>query len=112
MTTEFDKAALERALEGVELEAESREAIERLDADDVARIDRAILKALDGSWKKAGFIVAGVMIAAPDAHEDIPEVVYTFRIRSLVQAGRIEAQGDPLDLKTYEIRVPADATRH
>lgn len=107
MAAAFDRAALEAVLDGVTLEPESREAVDALDEADIARIDAAILKALGREWKKAGFIASGVMIAAPDEHEDLPEAVYTYRIRALVQAKEIEAQGDPAAMKTFEIRLPA-----
>ncbi|MCR6663951.1 MAG: DUF3658 domain-containing protein [Luteimonas sp.] len=93
-------------MDEVEFDEEGREAIARLGEDDLVRIDRAILSALDRSWKKAGFIAAGVMIAAPDEYEEIPEMFYALRIRALAQASMIEGQGDPLVLKTFEIRLP------
>ena len=46
------------------------------------------------------------MIAAPDEHEELPEVFYAVRIRALVQAACIEGKGDPQVLKTFEIRLP------
>ena len=106
----LDKAALAALLDDAQDDA--REAIERLDAQDIAVIDGAILAALNRDWKKAGFIAAGVMIAAPDEYEDVPEIVYAVRIRALVQASRIGGKGDPDVLKTYEIRLPATPQVH
>ena len=102
----LDKAALAALLDDAGLEDDAREAIERLGAQDIAQIDGAILAALGHEWKKAGFIAAGVMIAAPDAHEDLPEAVYVQRIRALLDAGRIEGRGDATAFKTFEIRLP------
>ena len=99
----LDKAALAALLDDAQDDA--REAIERLDAQDIAVIDGAILAALNRDWKKAGFIAAGVMIAAPDEHEGLPEAVYAHRIRELVEDGRIEGRGNADDLKTFEIRL-------
>ena len=98
-------SALQAALEGAGLEHDAQEAIARLREHDLQQIDQAILSALDRRWKKAGFITAGVMIAAPDEHEDLPEAFYVLRIRELVQAGRIELKGDLDELKTSEIRL-------
>jgi len=106
MTDFMDTIALEAAIEHLDLEQEQRDAIAQLDDGDLEQIDQAILSALDSSWKKAGFIASGVMIAAPDEHEELPEVLYTIRIRALVQAGRIEGKGDPQVFKTFEIRLP------
>lgn len=112
MTGFMDTIALEAAIEHLDLEQEARDAIARLDDGDLEQIDQAILSALDHSWKKAGFIASGVMIAAPDEHEELPEVLYAIRIRALVQAARIEGKGDPQVLKTFEIRLPSDPGRH
>jgi hypothetical protein len=107
MSSMSNKSALQTALENVDLGEEAREAIARLNAEDLVQIDQAILAALDRSWKKTGFIAAGVMIAAPDEHEDLPEAFYVARIRALAQAARIEVKGDLDALKTSEIRLPA-----
>ena len=101
------KSALQAALESVELGQDAQEAIVRLQERDLAQIDQSILSALGSGWKKAGFVTAGVMIAAPDEHEDLPEAFYALRVRTLAQAGRIEAKGSLDDLKACEIRLPA-----
>ncbi|MBD9370032.1 DUF3658 domain-containing protein [Xanthomonas sp. XNM01] len=100
-------AALQAALQGMELEQDAQDAIARLQDSDLEQIDQAILSALGRDWKKAGFITAGVMIAAPDEHEELPEAFYALRIRALAQAGRIEVNGDLDALKTCDIRLPA-----
>jgi hypothetical protein len=104
MSAISNKAALASALAGMEDNEEGRAAIARLQEQDLLQIDQAILASLDRSWKKAGFVTAGVMIAAPDAHEEIPESFYVLRIRALAEASRIEVKGDLEDLKTSEIR--------
>jgi hypothetical protein len=98
-------SALQDALQNAGLEHDAQQAIARLREQDLLQIDQAILAALDHSWKKAGFITAGVMIAAPDEHEDLPEVFYVLRMRALVQAGKIELKGDLDELKTSQIRL-------
>ena len=104
------KAALGATMDDATLDQEARDAIARLDEKDLQKIDRAILSALSRDWKKAGFITAGVMIAAPDEYEDLPEMFYASRIRALAEASRIETKGDALALKTFEIRLPAEAS--
>ena len=100
----FD-ATPDAAMEGGALDQEARDAIARLGEDDLLKIDQAILSSLGREWKKAGFITAGVMIAAPDEYEDLPEMFYASRIRLLAEASRIETKGDALALKTFEIRL-------
>ena len=102
------KAALGATMDNAALDQEARDAIARLDENDFLQIDRAILSSLSRDWKKAGFITAGVMIAAPDEYEDLPEMFYASRIRALAEASRIETKGDARALKTFEIRLPPD----
>lgn len=107
MAAPLDKAALAAALNDVEFGQDARDAIERLDERDLQKIDQAILKALDRDWKQAGLITAGVMIAAPDEYEELPEAFYALRIQALAQGARIEIRGDPAVLKTLEVRLPS-----
>ena len=104
---DMDKSALAALMNSMELDDDGREAIERLDGHDIEQIDQAILAALSHSWKKAGFITAGVMIAAPDEYEDLPESFYVLRIEELAKSGQIEIKGEPLELKTSELRLGA-----
>ena len=104
-----DKSALLTALgasmDDGTLDQDARDAIARLGEQDLVKIDQAILSSLGRDWKKAGFITAGVMIAAPDEYEDLPEMFYASRIRVLAEASRIETKGDARALKTFEIRL-------
>ena len=75
----FD-ATPDAAMEGGALDQEARDAIARLGEHDLQKIDQAILSSLGREWKKAGFITAGVMIAAPDEYEDLPESEAGYRI--------------------------------
>ncbi len=101
----FNKEGLAAALAGMDDSPEAREAIERLQASDLAKIDQLILASLDRTWKKAGFVTAGVLIAAPDEYEDLPEAYYASRICTLAEASRIEVKGDLEALKTCQIRL-------
>lgn len=101
----FNKDGLAAALAGMDDSPEAREVIERLQEQDVAKIDQLILSSLDRTWKKAGFVTAGVLIAAPDEYEEISEAFYALRIRALAEASRIEVQGDLEELKTCQIRL-------
>lgn len=107
----MDKAMIEAFMDETAFEEAGRAAIARLNEQDIERIDRAILSALGDDWKKAGFITSGMVIAAPDEYEEVPEMFYTLRIRALVEASRIEGRGDPLALKNFEIRLPAQDAR-
>lgn len=102
----MDKSALAALMNSLEPGDEGREAIEGLGEHDIERIDQLLLAALDGSWKKAGFVTAGVLIAAPDEYEEVPESFYALRLEALAAAGRIQLKGQPFALKSSEIRLP------
>ncbi len=103
----LNKDALTAALADAGDDQAGREAIERLHAQDLVKIDQSILSSLGHAWKNAGFVTAGVLIAAPDEYEDIPESFYALRIGSLADESRIEMKGSLDNLKTCEIRLPA-----
>ncbi|TDB29127.1 hypothetical protein ATCM_16585 [Stenotrophomonas sp. ATCM1_4] len=107
MSTMLNKEALAAALADTGDNQEAREAIERLQAQDLVKIDQSILSSLGSTWKNAGFVAAGVLIAAPDEYEDIPESFYVLRIGSLASESRIEVKGSLEALKTCEIRLPS-----
>ncbi len=100
-----NKDALAAALAGMEDNEEARAAIARLGERDIGRIDKAILSKLGSEWKKVGLVTTGVLIAAPDEYEEIPEAFYASRILALASEGRIEAQGNLEDPKAGEIRL-------
>ena len=102
-----NKSPLQAALESAEMSPEAQQAVADLQASDLEQIDQAILAALDGSWKKAGLIATGVMLAAPDEYEELPEGFYIQRIAALAQAGRIALQGSLDTPKTCDIRLSA-----
>jgi hypothetical protein len=105
MSAMFNKEGLAAALAGMDDGQEAREALERLQEFDRVKIDQLILSSLDRAWKNAGFVIAGVLIAAPDEYEDIPEAYYASRVCALANASRIEVKGDLEVLKTCEIRL-------
>jgi hypothetical protein len=107
MTDMTNKSALQAALESVEMGPEAQQAIASLQPGDLLQIDAMILAALDGSWKKAGLIAAGVMLSAPDEYEELPEAFYVQRMEALAQSARIEVKGELTALKTCEIRLAA-----
>lgn len=102
-----NKSALQAALESVEMGPEAQEAIANLQPQDLEQIDSLLLGALDGSWKQAGLIAAGIMLSAPDEFEELPEAFYVQRMGVLAQSGQVELKGELASLKTCQIRLPA-----
>jgi hypothetical protein len=103
----LNREVLAAALAGTGDDQEGREAIERLQEQDLVKIDQSILSSLSRTWKKAGFVTTGVLLAAPDEYEDIPESFYALRIGILANESRIEVKGSLDMLKTCEIRLPS-----
>ncbi|MFN3984935.1 MAG: DUF3658 domain-containing protein [Rhodocyclaceae bacterium] len=87
------------------LDAEGLEAVAALNQDDLAAIDRALLAASHSSWRKVAFVVGTAMDAYPDLYHEVPDVFYGQRVRALVSAGQLEAQGNLHRMRFSEIRL-------
>lgn len=80
--------------------------MEVLTTDDLKAIDQALLASSHTSWRKVSLVVGMAMDAHPDLYLDIPDVFYVHRVRVLVSAGRLQAQGNLHRMRFSEIRLP------
>jgi len=87
------------------LDAEDLEAVAALTRDDLGAIDRAIIAASHTNWRKVALVVGTAMDAYPDLYHDVPDVFYAQRVRALVSAGQLEAQGNLHRIRFSEIRL-------
>jgi hypothetical protein len=88
------------------LDAEELQAVAALTPDDLGAIDLALLAASDSNWRKVAFVVGTAMDAYPHLYHDVPDVFYAQRVRALVSAGQLEAQGNLHRMRFSEIRLP------
>ncbi len=88
------------------LDPEDFEAVAALTRNDLNAIDQALLAASDTNWRKVAFVVGAAMDTYPDLYHDIPDVFYSQRVRTLVSAGQLEAQGNLYRMRFSEVRHP------
>jgi hypothetical protein len=88
-----------------QLDAEDLEVVAALTQDDLGAIDRALLAASHANWRKVAFVVGTAIDAYPDRYQDVPDVFYAHRVRALVSAGQLEAQGNLHCMRFSEVRL-------
>lgn len=89
-----------------ELSSEEESRASRLSAEDLDRIDAALLSHAHPQWRKLAMIVA---LAMGDCGEDIsnvPDAFYSRRAARLVSEGKLVASGDLRRMRYCEVRLP------
>jgi hypothetical protein len=71
-------------------------------------LDEYILSFVGAEWQRPALAIAGAMTGSDD-HDRIGDAFFAWRIRQLVQAGRLGAIGELKELRTFEIRKPANS---
>jgi hypothetical protein len=87
------------------LSAEELERVSQLTDDELRLIDEALLAEADVNWRKVARVV-GFAIGKPSHVQGIPDVYYAQRVRRLVEAGRLESQGNLEYMRFSEVRLP------
>ena len=85
-------------------------AIAALGESDLATIDGAILARCEEHWRKVAYIVGSAMMDMPERFDRIPDLFYAVRVRALVEAGLLEAQGNLRRMRFSEVRRKAKPT--
>lgn len=80
-------------------------AIAVLKEADIEAIDHAILAQCESQWRKVASVVSAAMEVHPDRYFDIPDIYYSERVRHLVAAGRLDAQGNMARMRFSEVRL-------
>lgn len=80
--------------------------VAQLTDSDIRRIDEALVAAASVNWRKVARIVRFAM-NEPTRVARIPDIYYAKRVRELVEAGRLESQGDLHYMRFSEVRLPA-----
>lgn len=87
-----------------ELSAEQESLVEKLTESELETIDHALLSNVSTRWQKMAKIVGVTMQEMPDRVPGIPDIFYAERLRGLVRAGEIEAEGHILSMRYCELR--------
>jgi Protein of unknown function len=74
----------------------------------VKKIDAALLGAASEKWRKVARLVGTVMMNEEWLPEGVPDLYYAQRVRQLVAAGSLEADGDLRIMAGSEVRLPQE----
>jgi hypothetical protein len=90
-----------------ELTQEQEVLIRKFSTEFVEEVDRALLAQAAPQWRKVARVVGAVMLEHKGRQPGVPDVWYAKRIAALVQAGRLEAQGNLKHMRFCEVRLSA-----
>ncbi len=83
--------------------------VNRLNEEDIKKIDQALLSNSSQNWSKVARIVGSVMLNHAERIPGIPDIYYAQRICHLVEQGMLEAQGNLAYMRYSEVRIPIKA---
>ena len=89
-----------------DLTPEQAELAAKLSHEDLLNIDDQLLSECITRWRKVARVVGRTFMKFNDKHPGLPDVFYSQRIRTLVDEGRLESQGNLGQMRYSEIRLP------
>jgi hypothetical protein len=88
------------------LTPEEQALVAQLTEQEIQAIDDTLLSNACDRWRKVSSVVGFTMSSLPNRRRGIPDVFYAQRIRQLVRAGRLEADGNLAYMNFSEVRLP------
>ena len=92
-----------------QLTEEDEALVSNLHPSDLDHIDCALLEECATSWRKCARVVLGAIEVTNQTLPDLPVALYAQRIAALVQAGRLQSQGNLSYLRFSEVKLPETA---
>jgi len=80
------------------------ELVVSLSADDVEAINEALRRQISESWLPSSEVVKSAYNFLRSSHPSVPEVFFSYRLRKLVAANEIEADGPVTRELKYQVR--------
>lgn len=77
-----------------------------MDSAPVDIFDAALLAEIGDEWRKAARVVGRVLVADLEGPIQVNDIALFGRLRALIAMKRIEAQGDPSEMRHLEVRLP------
>ena len=77
-----------------------------LPGETLERIDQCLLSNTSHTWRKVARVIALTMTALEQELPDLPDGIYTLRVKHLAASGSIEAAGNLDRIRYSEIRLP------
>jgi hypothetical protein len=88
------------------LNADQSLRVSKLRQEDLWEMDRVLLAQAAQSWRKVARIVGGAINELSSRLPDVPDIYYAQRVRHLVEAGKLESEGDLRFMNRAEVRLP------
>ena len=90
------------------LDQEEQEVVSLLTEHDLELIDEALLASSASSWRKVARVVGTAMIELDMQFPRVPDGYYAQRVATLVQAGKLQAQGNLDHMRFSEVRLASE----
>lgn len=68
-------------------------------------LDEIILSVVSPDWKKMAFLIWEMSSLASELDPEIDRETLVARVRILIESNQLEYRGDPLDWRSYEVRL-------
>ena len=88
------------------LTPEQEAKVAQLTESAIEAIDNTLMSNAKNQWRKVAMVVGVTMNHLQDRVRGIPDLFYAQRIRKLVEAGRLESQGNLAYMRFSEVRLP------
>jgi hypothetical protein len=92
------------------LSPEQEAIVASLSEDFIRSVDRALLSHAMPSLRKVAMLVGLTMMDADLRAPGLPDLFYSNRVRKLVEAGLLEAEGNLHYMRFSEVRLPKGST--
>ena len=86
------------------LSAEQQAQANTLSDAELIEIDEAILGNTDINWRKVARVVGSAMKSLEGKHKGLPDVFFAQRVKSLVEGGLLESQGNLNRMRYSEVK--------
>jgi hypothetical protein len=87
------------------LSIEEAARVSKLSADDLDAVDAVVLSCAHSRWRKVAMVVSLSMEKLEARYSGFSDVFYAHRVRSLVECGKLESQGDLSCMRFSEVRL-------
>lgn len=88
------------------LTPEQEAKVAQLTESAIEAIDNTLMSNAKNQWRKVAMVVGVTMNHLQDRVRGIPDLFYAQRVRKLVEAGRLESQGNLAYMRFSEVRLP------
>jgi len=78
----------------------------KLTANEIEKIDKAILKNSSHQWRKVARVVGQTLLEFQSEFPEVPDIFYSERVEFLVNSGALQSQGNLKKMRYSEIKLP------